>query len=510
LVILLSVALLACAAPRAELREHAEALFATGDFDGAMAAFEEAARASPEDEAARAGARRSREAWVAKTLMDAKAARDRLDPDRAVDLVETVLERETGWGVGPSGAVAAAQETEVAAARDMVQERVRTLAAKRHHLAARTFLEQRKGLFSTEPGMSAYQVIANDLAASAASHCDTLWLAAGGRTPFFADFALRWCRYWGVQKVTKSELAERRTADLASSIDLNVRAGGLTAEEKGLLRTALEAALRKTPWYDPGASGSMAVDVLGGVVFTEVRATREKVHPWVERVTWTEMVTECDFKQVPRVVVRKVPEVADVPVTEKRVECDPVTKECREVTAVRYERREVLVDREVTDYVRECVQVTRPVERHRDEPRRHRYQAYTARQRRILQLDIGAAASGRTVRVEARDRGEESAEGHDEDRTDIGLPAAPASLPARASWLVAQFGRAASELASQLVEAWKRDACEPAAGAAVDVAAERVFRCLRATRDDPPAFVRDWFVRNLGATVKDVVAAVGF
>ncbi len=470
--VLLLSGLAACAStnPRGST---GEGLLAKGAFGDAEAWYRGLLEKAPGDLQAADGLLKARKGWVGKSLGTVRARRQGGDPEGAAGDFAKVVRQARDWGLG-AGAVGTGYDEEASASAEYLDARLRWFVQNRRLLAGRTFLEQWRDAYGDSPaGRQRYADRIAELNDLGAKHCEMLWTVASARSPWFADFAARYCGGWDVMKVIPKALSDARNGERFGRVDAKVAVSGLAPAEADALSRAVAEALQATPGFSGDAAGTMEVGVRGAMVATDTRTPEPLEHPYALQIPYTTLEEYCEWQSVP--------------VTSSRwVEGNQVT---------------------VTEQRRECISRTREIQKVRVEPRVLRFEGRRVRQSFRVQMQAQAGFQGRSYRGQVSDSLDEIDFAHDQVREDIGLKADPLVLTSRTEWLQARFTRLAKDLADRYLEGWSARWCVPVEGG-LDVQAEQALRCMDAHPDDPPDFVVAWSKDNFGMDVKELRKAV--
>jgi hypothetical protein len=407
---------------------------------------------------------------VQKSLDSVRTARQAGDADGAMRQFEAVVRQVRAWKIGVPGGVGPAYEEEAAALAATVDVRLRGFVQAGRLLAARDFLAVHADGFGDGPaGARRREDRAAEIDELGARDCEALWKEATDRTPWFAEFAARYCAAFRVAKKVPPDLADARRRERFFRVDLKGAIAGLEPAEAEALSGAVNAAVRTTPQFDEAGAATLRMSLRGALVASERRTPQTIEHPYAMQVPYTTMEEYCEWVRVPVKVTKWIGD-RQVEVTENRKQCANRTREVQQVRVV----PQVLAI--------EATRVQRSLR---------------------LQLNLEATLYDRAFRASGSDALDESDVTHSADRPEIALAPDPLELTDRAAWLSARFGKLAADVADRLRDAWTSKHCVAAPGGP-EAQAEQALRCLAATRNAPPPFVQAWSKGRFGVDAKDL------
>jgi hypothetical protein len=479
--LVLALTLAACGSAH----KRGEKLLEAGNYDEAVAVYEDILRDNPKDEKAQIQLRTARTRALEQRLIAARKARQGGNPEQGLELVLETLQKAAAWRMPVLGNAAFTQEEEISAALPYAVQRVSDDLKADRPLRASWFLRRYDPLLRNDPQRRGVN-LAKATADAGRRGCRKLVAQSSAERPHFARFAAAWCAFYGEAAPALAAYVATAKAEFYGALAFDPAAvQELQAARSGAFAAPLQQALERTGWYEAGGARRAALAPQG--FFRQRRDTRAVPQTHVYEV------------QVPFTRMERVQREIAVEYEVEETQIDPAGG----IRKVRVKRTRP-----------ELRWVDEPVQAVRKEERVHRFTGVEQRQELELKFAGGFELAGFTVPVDLQDRKLDEGVEHHENRPEMNLRPAVVKLTDPDAWLRTLAQRLADGVEVRLVEEWRRRHCAGTAeGTEVGPAGEAALRCVRRTTSPHfgavPEFVERWYEQSFGVSRAQATELLG-
>ena len=475
--VLLILSLTLSAAGCASAKKEAEEAMEAGNYDDAVARYDKIVAEDPTDADANAGLTRARKAWIGKKLIQVRMQRLASSPPESLLLLKFILEKETQWGLAPSGAEAYTQNEEAGFALDYAESEVASALNRNYPLLSYSFLTQNKLVLQTASDKRYENLIARTYQSGKIS-CTNFGKITSHKTPYFKNFLARYCSLWGVPLKTSSSSL---SSELFHGLQIEFEKENFPAENKDAIRALLNTSFKETAWYDVEGKQLLPFTVRGQFVETHAKNGIILEKLYTEKESYIESVT--------------VQKTRQVPYEETITALDPYTHQPTPKT--------------ITQYRPETYTESQPETRYRDVHKSYRYPAWKHEQSLKIGLNGSFLLQGRSLDLSLNEAA--SAEGveHSENHPEWGLTPSQPNLINSLAWGKEQAAHFSNNFKTKASELWQELYCRfdtPVSNLAES--GERVAKCLKQTGAIAPKLAEDWYQKYLGLCVAEATRAL--
>lgn len=432
----------------------------------------------PSDAEAIVGLKKAREKTIDTKLIEIRMSRMAGNSKNSTDSLLGIYELENKWSYYPDGKVAFTQEEETEYAIKHIGILIKSEIDRGHPLVAKLILDKYSPIFRNQRERE-LRALRSRISVGATKTCGDLERARRADTPYYNQFARKFCEKWSIKGRSIASVDERgKDHDLYSGLDFNVTILGLPDEVAGELKKGMSERFRKSAWFNPnGKAGRVLIGLKGSFIRKIDSQLVPQVHAYSVKIPYTAYVPEMRTRQVPY--------------------------QTTEYTCAYINGRSICGNVPATAFRTEYYTVTVPVTRYREEPRTYNYAATQTNQSLIFLAEGYALVDGKKIGLSINETSGESGIDHDISIPDIGLSPAKSALTDPLEWLKEQMGTLADHSGVEIDKTWSDKFCKWQPGKK-DIAAtgEQALRCLHVKNNEVPDFVEKWMEHTIGVNTE--------
>lgn len=472
------LAVLALTTACASTHERAQKSLDEGSYEKAAALYERLLKKNQNDPQAIEGLARARSGIIGKQLINVRKARMAGNQGQATELLLDVIDQEKKWNFFPGAQVGFTQQEESDYAVPYAKNTIHGALKEEKPLFAAHQHQRYAPLFESKKAAPLHQSLQAAITAQGKASCKQFMEHADATVPYFTDFVVKYCGYWGMVQKAPAQSEEKRLAELHGSLDVQDPENRFSPEARSLIAADLRTAFEETAWFDPKGTKPASIRLSGSYQERHDKNLVNLFHQY--------MVDE------PYQTVEEVEKTRQIPY---------------QVVTTSYGPNGEPMPTEVTRYREERYKEKEAVTRYRKVQKIYPYNALRHTQALEFvahgEVDLG----GHHLAVQHSDKSNAEGVEHDLDLKDIGLKPSRPSLINAAQWRKMQSEKLADKLRKEASAQWSRLYCQSAAeGKDLARAGNQVHKCLRAKLDVTPALAQEWYKQHLGLSFREANA----
>ncbi len=473
LFLILSLSFAHCASAHKTSQKHME----NQAYEEAADTYESILRSNPSDTEAVAGLKTARGKVIEKKLIDIRMARLGGNPDSAVSMLLDLIHKEKDWEMQPKGTVAFTQSEEIEYSSKHLIKKLSDSVQKKQPLVTENLIKT-YDVFFQENKTAKFDAIKKENVKIGKSECHHFTKLGFKSSPYFAEFVDKYCSYFGEQVELSGYHPELKLNSLIQHVTATGNVSNLPQEAYAELRESLNQTFSNNPWHHPQGKAELKLGLSGEYQFDQQRTPIQLVHQYTETERYVSLESVRKTREVPYRAYENV--------------YDYQSGRYNSVSVTKYRTEEY--------YVNE------PVERYRDVQKYYPYGAWKIIQKIKLGLQGKAALKGKELEWSISDEANQEDTQSDVNMPNIGLrPKEPTKIADPKAWIKEMKVRFTEEFNKQLLTSWTELNCtEDSKLTSFSDVGNRVQLCLRKSFEDPPRFVKDWYLKYFGLEVKPV------
>ncbi len=460
------------------MNSKAKEAYDKGEFLAAAGLYEEMLSSDKNDAEAKEGLQKARQQLLQGRLIKVRMARLGKNYEGAFELLKTVIQDETRWGISPQHQAYATQQEELNEILKWMAIKIKNDLDSGHPLKAHLELNQRKRMLLLSNEEKDLVNLNASVIKEGQRHCRTLRKQSSGH--FSNAFSHKYCNYWGIQEKSNSASSERSLKfPKISAIKLNSKMKGLPQEFQDEVSNSILKGLQQTPYYGPN----------GLVLPVTIQGTYTSFYE--ERPT---IQTHFYEVQVPFQVFETETYTENIPFTDYRTTLDP--KLGRHI------------QEPFTNYRREARTKQVAVTKHRTETRSLTFGATEFHLRYELLGSLSFNLENQSFTIPLNEQLSLNDIYHNVSNKEIGLAPKGKSAPEAAQWIKEKLAVVPVKAEDMVRTHWTTKYCTANASQSTQAATEEILLCAVGAKELPTA-VKQWATAQFGLPYGELAGAIG-